>query len=106
MKHRIGFPLVLFALGVLSCGADDSTRCVVNSDCTAGLYCEVGTCGATDGSCLRQPDVCTQEYAPVCGCDNRTYSNACYAAGAGVSVASQGPCQESADGQQEKEASP
>ncbi len=36
--------------------------------------------------------VCTKEYAPVCGEDNKTYGNACEAACAGVRVIDQGPC--------------
>jgi hypothetical protein len=52
-------------------------------------------CGAADGTgvCRDMPEVCTEEYAPVCGCDDMTYGNACFAAGAGVSVQHEGACE-------------
>lgn len=64
-------------------------------DCAEGLYCAYKSqCGATDagGTCTKKPQVCTREYMPVCGCDNRTYPNKCEAAHAGASVAATGEC--------------
>jgi hypothetical protein len=65
--------------------------------CPAGLFCEYSVdamCGATDkpGHCASKPDVCTANAEPVCGCDGKTYGNACNAAAAGVSVKSNGAC--------------
>jgi hypothetical protein len=49
------------------------------------------------GSCIDQskvnPDaMCYQVYKPVCGCDNKTYSNDCEARKSGVTSWKEGEC--------------
>jgi len=66
--------------------------------CADGLYCSYGmedSCGWADapGTCAEKPEVCSDEYNPVCGCDGQTYSNACQAAASGTSVISESECQ-------------
>ena len=65
--------------------------------CEPGLYCSFkpdAMCGAADqtGTCTKVPDVCTEEFAPVCGCNDKTYPNACHAAREGISVGKTGEC--------------
>lgn len=65
--------------------------------CAAGLYCAypvTANCGAADqsGTCQRLPEMCTEQFAPVCGCNDKTYANDCYAAREGISVATTGEC--------------
>ncbi len=65
-------------------------------ECETGNFCEFteGHCGAADqsGQCKPRPEVCTLEYDPVCGCDSKTYSTACNAAAAGISINHRGEC--------------
>ena len=67
--------------------------------CQTGLFChytEAQYCGevAGPGECSQQPTVCTKEWAPVCGCDGRNYSNDCVAHSHGVSIRHRGLCQD------------
>jgi len=66
-------------------------------ECEAAEWCdfpEGSICGGADefGVCRPRPEVCTEEFAPVCGCDARTYSNECNARSEGVDIASVGEC--------------
>ena len=36
--------------------------------------------------------VCTKQFDPVCGCNNKTYGNACEAEAAGITVFTKGEC--------------
>ena len=48
--------------------------------------------------CIEHPIddcMCTLQYDPVCGCNNKTYGNACAAECAGIKVYTKGPCEKS-----------
>jgi hypothetical protein len=67
------------------------------AQCPDGEYCNFppdAACGAADqtGKCEAKPEACADIYKPVCGCDDKTYGNACDAASHGVSVVSEGEC--------------
>ena len=41
---------------------------------------------------LVNQNFCTEEYIPVCGCDDITYSNSCKASSNGILLWDEGPC--------------
>jgi len=81
------------ATGGATSPPNDPVSCANNSECDASAYCKLpdGKCSAR-GTCEVRPGACTRIYKPVCGCDGRTYGNACVAANAGASVGVEGEC--------------
>ena len=72
-----------------ACSTDDEC---VSWDGTE-LYCAKtsGDCEGK-GSCEELPWICPDVWAPVCGCNDKTYGNSCEAASAGVNVDYEGKC--------------
>ncbi|WOJ90280.1 Kazal-type serine protease inhibitor family protein [Methylocapsa polymorpha] len=66
--------------------------------CDGKLWCdpEPGHCGGADiaGKCIAVPEICNKIFKPVCGCDDKTYSNDCERQAAKVAKKSEGACKE------------
>lgn len=81
------------------CGSSSAPSTCGSSEraCSSGELCDFSSdsCGAAGdrGICRARPRACTEIFAPVCGCDERTYPNLCFAHAAGVDAAFEGPCE-------------
>ncbi|MBI1867065.1 MAG: Kazal domain-containing protein [Methylocystis sp.] len=82
----------------LAAGVGATCGGIAGLQCDGKLWCDPdpGQCGGADiaGKCVNVPEVCTEIYKPVCGCDNKTYGNDCERQRAKVAKKSEGKCKE------------
>ncbi|PIX97228.1 MAG: hypothetical protein COZ24_06460, partial [Hydrogenophilales bacterium CG_4_10_14_3_um_filter_63_21] len=91
------YSVSVYATGSYTLTADCDrlfVTCQSDASCATGEFCKFDAgCGKTGlGTCIVPPTICTKEAMPVCGCDGKTYGNACEAAAAGASVDYKGMC--------------
>ena len=80
---------------VTTCGTIPPLMPALPSPIDAGSSADAGILPPMllpDGVCAAQNQACTAIFAPVCGCDNKTYTNDCMRRVAGVSKFAEGAC--------------
>jgi hypothetical protein len=75
---------------------DGGSYCQSNAGCKSSEFCFIekacAVTGAKLGRCTPRPAGCTADCPGVCGCDGKTYCNACCAHAAGTNVEKAGAC--------------
>lgn len=75
------------------CGGPKGIKCPSKSQ-----TCDIHGCSkGAWGKCVPYKSMCPLLYAPVCGCDNKTYTNDCLRLKAGVALKHTGKCGTSVD---------
>lgn len=104
LKARISAAVAILALGIVSSGmafaegAKEGEMCggIAGIKCGDALWCDPspGHCNGADiaGQCIKVPEVCTQQFDPVCGCDGKTYGNDCMRQASKVALDHKGEC--------------
>jgi len=96
-KLIVTFWIVLNLMSVVAIAEDISCGGIQGKTCPQSMFCDLmpGHCKAVDlgGVCKKRPEVCTEQFLPVCGCDGKTYGNDCARLIAGAQKNHDGKCE-------------
>lgn len=86
MKKEISLILTVVFTAVFFANSCKSKRNQANMTQETIISC-------IDPSKINPNGICTMDWQPVCGCDNKTYGNACAAINSGVTKFTEGECE-------------